>query len=143
MNPTPSGDITRIIPFSSKNNLKSAHADGVEKAITVLSKINYATLFHLAIEVVWGWDVWDFFQCSNFSYCDYTIEEFPDCRKGFLRKGKITYQCSKKNCSFSATICTLCDDGYLVKIRRRNGGYFFGCINYSRCTYIQPALNIF
>jgi DNA helicase-4 len=78
-----------------------------------------------------------FFQCSNFPYCDYTPEECPDCRKGFLRKGKMTYQCSNNNCSFSASVCPLCDDGYLVRRKGRNGGYFFGCVNYPQCKYIQ------
>jgi len=78
-----------------------------------------------------------YYQCSNFPYCDYTPEECPDCRKGFLRKGKMTYKCSNDSCSFSASICPLCDDGYLVKRQSRNGGYFFGCINYPQCKYTQ------
>ena len=77
-----------------------------------------------------------FFQCSNFPYCDYTPRECPECRKGFLRKGKMTYRCSNDSCSFSPTICPSCG-GYLVKRRSRNGGYFFGCINYPRCKHIQ------
>jgi DNA helicase-4 len=79
-----------------------------------------------------------FFQCSNYPYCDYTPEECPRCRNGYLRRGKMVIRCSNDSCSFSADICPLCSDGYLVKRKSsRSGGYFFGCINYPECKYIK------
>jgi DNA helicase-4 len=79
-----------------------------------------------------------FFQCSNYPYCDYTPEECPRCRNGYLRRGKMIVKCSNDSCSFSADICPLCSDGYLVKrTSSRSGGYFFGCVNYPECRYIR------
>jgi len=78
-----------------------------------------------------------FFQCSNYPYCDYTPEECPRCRNGFLQRGKMVYRCSNERCSFSADTCPFCNDGYLKKRKARNGGYFFGCTNYPRCRYKQ------
>jgi DNA helicase-4 len=77
-----------------------------------------------------------FHQCSNYPYCDYTPKECPECKNGFLRKGKTTYRCSNDSCSFSRDICPSCG-GYLVKRKGRNGGYFFECINYPECRYRQ------
>ena len=78
-----------------------------------------------------------FFQCSSYPYCDYTPKECPKCGNGFLRSGKFVYRCSSDGCSFSADTCPLCRDGYLVKRKGGRGGYFFGCINYPECKYIQ------
>jgi len=78
-----------------------------------------------------------FFQCSNYPYCDYTPKECPRCGNGFLQRGKMVYRCSNSRCSFSADICPLCLEGYLVKKQARNGGCFFGCVNYPQCKYIK------
>jgi DNA helicase-4 len=78
-----------------------------------------------------------FFQCSNYPYCDYTPKECPRCGNGFLHRGEMIYRCSNDRCSFSADTCPLCLEGYLVKRQARNGGYFFGCVNYPRCRYRQ------
>ena len=81
-----------------------------------------------------------FFQCSNYPYCDFTPEECPRCRNGYLRGGKMVVRCSNDSCSFSADICPLCGNGYLVKrTSRKSGGYFFGCSNYPNCRYIRRA----
>ena len=77
-----------------------------------------------------------FYQCSNYPYCDYTPATCPDCGKGFLRKKQTMFHCSSPDCTFSALVCPSCG-GYLKK--KSKNGDFFGCSNYTRgCRYTQP-----
>ena len=79
-----------------------------------------------------------FFSCSNYPYCDETLNCYPKCEEGCLVLGGTYWKCSK--CEYSEELCPKCKKGRLVP---RDGPYgpFWSCTNYSRkyeaisCTY--------
>jgi len=80
-------------------------------------------------------DYGEFYSCSNYPYCAYRPPPCPKCNAGFLRSVGENYQCSDDSCSFIASKCPRCEDGYLIE--RMGYSRFLGCSNYPDCRYTK------
>jgi DNA helicase IV len=77
----------------------------------------------------------NFYACDNFPYCDYIAKKCTRCNQGYLYREANKYRCSREECSFQVRVCPICNEGYIVKRNGRQGGCFFGCSRYPKCTY--------
>ncbi|MGC4042252.1 MAG: UvrD-helicase domain-containing protein [Armatimonas sp.] len=69
----------------------------------------------------------DFYGCSNYPICEFTLEPCPRCQGWFRNSSESSIACT--GCGLQRHLCPECKTGHLV-IRSGQWGKFWGCSNY-------------